>query len=190
MLDDMLGAGEMTRQNYARAMSTAQAELEAIDQELQTLQASTAGAWLPWCTAVWRSATPSSSLTAQRTLGAPSSPTARWTSPAPSCSAARWTLGGAHFSGGTVDFARAEFFRGRVNFGGAWLFGGRIDFGDAEFCGGTVDFGGAHFSGGTVDLGNVVDWSVPPVGLPDPTPPGITLPSVPHAADKEAPELD
>ncbi len=31
MLDDMLGAGEMTRQNYARAMSTAQAELEAID---------------------------------------------------------------------------------------------------------------------------------------------------------------
>jgi hypothetical protein len=42
MLDDMLGAGEMTRQNYTRAMTTARAKLESIDKELQTLQASTA----------------------------------------------------------------------------------------------------------------------------------------------------
>ncbi len=92
---------------------------------------------------------------------------------------------------GSVAFSDAEFFAdSTANFGSAQLSDGKVDFARAKLFGGTVDFGGAHFSGGTVDLGNVVDWSVPPVGLPDPTPPGITLPSVPHAADKEAPELD
>jgi uncharacterized coiled-coil protein SlyX len=37
MLNSMVGAGEMTAKNYRQAMQTAEAKLEAIDQEIATL---------------------------------------------------------------------------------------------------------------------------------------------------------
>jgi site-specific DNA recombinase len=42
MIDDMFATGEMNRQSYTRAITTARAKLEAIDKEMQTLQTSTA----------------------------------------------------------------------------------------------------------------------------------------------------
>ncbi|GAA2701299.1 pentapeptide repeat-containing protein [Nonomuraea recticatena] len=86
----------------------------------------------------------------------------------------------AQFAGSAVGFNRAEFSGGTVAFSYARFSGGTVDFRDAQFSGGTVDFRDAQFFGGAVDFRCQYPgplWEAPPMGIPDPVPPGVLEPA-------------